>query len=95
MKNALIVTRHESLVAYAMEIGLVDETAEVITHATADNVRGRDVIGVLPHSLSCLTNSFCEIPLSIPAELRGKELSIEQMRQYSGKPVIYKVQLVE
>jgi putative CRISPR-associated protein (TIGR02620 family) len=90
----VIVTRHSGLVEYLKEIELADNFTAVISHATPENVVGRDVCGVLPHSLSCLTNSFTEVPLALPAELRGKELSLEEVRQYAGKPVTYQVRRV-
>lgn len=87
-----IVTRHNALVEYAIEIGLVNENeVEVISHATPENVAGKDIIGILPHHLSCLTNTFTEIPMNIPSDLRGKELNIEQMRMYASQPITYKV----
>ena len=89
--KALIITRHSALVAYLIEKGYVSADSEVIEHATADNVRGRHVWGVLPHSLSCLTKSFTEVPMSIPAEMRGKELTLENMYSFAGAPVTYVV----
>jgi putative CRISPR-associated protein (TIGR02620 family) len=91
----LIVTRHSGLVEYLKEQGLVSDVVEVIAHATPEAVAGRHVCGVLPHSLSCLTASFTEVPLRLPPELRGKELSLEQLRQYAGKPVTYKVMVMK
>ena len=88
--KTLVVTRHPALVAYLREREFIGD-AEVVAHATPAQVAGKDVWGVLPHNLSCLTNSFTEIPLDLPAELRGMELSIEQVRQYAGLPVTYKV----
>lgn len=38
-----------------------------------------------------MTASFTEVPLDLPPELRGKELTLEAMRQYAGDPVTYKV----
>lgn len=90
----LVVTRHPGLVAYLQEIGLAPEGVEVVSHATAENVAGKNVCGVLPHSLSCLCASFTEVPLSLPAELRGTELTLEQVRQYAGQPVTYRVEVV-
>lgn len=87
----LIVTRHQGLVEYLTEIGLADSTTEVVSHASPDAVAGKNVCGVLPHSLSCLCESFTEIPLVLPADLRGKELTCEDVRQYAGQPVTYKV----
>ncbi|MFA5340560.1 MAG: CRISPR-associated protein Csx16 [Clostridia bacterium] len=95
MKNTIdiIVTRHPGLVEYLREIGLADSLTEVISHASPEAVAGKRVCGVLPHSLSCLCESFTEIPLVLPAELRGAELTIEQVRQYAKPAVTYKVTL--
>jgi putative CRISPR-associated protein (TIGR02620 family) len=89
----LIVTRHPGLVEYLREIGLADASTEVVSHASIETVAGKNVCGVLPHSLSCLCETFTEVPLALPAELRGKELSLEEVRQYAGKPVTYQVRL--
>ena len=91
--NALVVTRHTSLVEYLGVIGLIDDSATVLSHATADDIRGRDVIGVLPHSLSCLTASFTEVPLRIPAEMRGVELTVDNITEYAESPVTYIVNI--
>ena len=95
MEKTLIVTRHKGLVEYLREEGIVGDDIEVITHATAENVTGRHVIGVLPHSLSCLTASFTEVPLHLPPELRGVELTANDVRKYAGKPVTYIVRKKE
>ena len=90
----LVVTRHPGLVDYLRELGLVDDGVEVLTHATPDAVMGRHVCGVLPHSLSCLTASFTEVPLRLTPELRGKELDLETLRAIAGKPITYKVEVI-
>ena len=90
-KFDLVITRHEALVAYLAEKGLINPNCQVETHASPDLVRGKRVIGVLPHSLSCLTESFTEIPLCLPQELRGKELILADVRKYAGQPATYKV----
>jgi hypothetical protein len=87
----LIVTRHPGLVTYLREIGLADAETVVVAHATPDVVKGRAVCGVLPHSLSCLCETFTEVPLDLPQELRGAELTAEQVRQFAGAPVTYRV----
>lgn len=94
-KIDLIVTRHKALVAYLIELGLADETTEVVTHVAPDQVRGKNVCGVLPHSLSSLCESFTEVPLHLPVDLRGVELTLEQVREYSCPAVTYKVEKVE
>jgi len=93
-KIDLVVTRHPGLVEYLRELGIVSDKVEVITHATPEAVTGRHVCGVLPHSLSCLTASFTEIPLRLTPELRGVELDLETLRKIAGEPVTYKVERV-
>ena len=90
----VIVTRHNGLVQYLLEIGLADSSTQVISHASPDAIRGKHVCGVLPHSLSCLCESFTEVPLKLPAELRGVELTLEQVRCYAAPAVTYKVTVV-
>lgn len=93
MENQVVVTRHPALVEYLREEGVIDETTEIIEHASPDDVRGRHVIGVLPHHLSASAEaaSVTEVPLNLPPELRGQELTVEQVRQYAGEPSTYVV----
>jgi len=91
MKETIVVTRHPALVALLRERGLVAENCRVIEHATADDVRGQHVIGVLPLSLAALANEVTEVPLALTPDMRGKELSIETLRQIAGAQVTYVV----
>lgn len=93
-KIDLIVTRHPGLVDYLRELGMVDNGVEIIDHATPEAVTGRNVCGVLPHSLSCLTASFTEVPLRLTPELRGKELDLDTLREIAGEPVTYRVEVI-
>lgn len=94
ISNAVVVTRHAGLIEYLREINLIDDTATIISHATEDNVAGKEVVGVLPHSLSCKCLSFTEVPLLIPSELRGCELTLADMRKYAKPPIMYRVVVV-
>ena len=78
----MIITRHTALVAYLIEIGLATSDTQVITHASADDVRGMDVIGVLPMHLAAEARSITIVDLQIPPAERGKELTIEDIREY-------------
>lgn len=84
----VIVTRHPALVQYLAELGY---TGKVVAHATADDVRGQHVIGVLPLRLAALAASITEVPMDIPPDLRGVELTLELVRAYAGEPVTYRV----
>jgi putative CRISPR-associated protein (TIGR02620 family) len=88
----VVVTRHPGLVAYLKKVGLASDNTQVVAHASPEVVQGKHVCGVLPHNLSCLCSSFTEVPLHLPAELRGQELSLEQVEQYAQPAVTYKVE---
>ena len=94
-KIDLVVTRHPGLVTHLNQLGLCGLGVEVIDLATPDDVTGRHVCGVLPHSLSCLTETFTEVPLILPQELRGKELTANEVKRYAGPPVTYTIRKCE
>ena len=88
-KVDLVVTRHAALIEYLREIGVAGPDTQVLAHAKVEDVAGKWVAGVLPHSLSVHTYLYVEVPLNVPAELRGVELTLDQVRQLAGKPVAY------
>lgn len=91
-KEVVVVTRHANLVDYLTEVGVIVEGEyTLIEHAAPDAIRGKHVVGILPHSLSVLCASFTEVPLHVPAEKRGTELSIEDLREYAQPAVTYVV----
>ena len=89
--ETVVVTRHPALVAYLVEVGLVQEGVKVVTHADSDTVRNKHVVGVLPLRLAALAAAITEVPLSLPPELRGIELTLEQIRKYAGETATYAV----
>jgi len=91
VENQVVVTRHPALLEYLREQGLCDSAAVVIEHATPDDICGRHVVGVLPLHLAAEAASVTEIKLDLPADARGRELSLEEVRQYAGEPSTYVV----
>jgi putative CRISPR-associated protein (TIGR02620 family) len=91
MSTTIVVTRHKALVDFLIETGMVTAETPVLSHVNASEVTGKHVIGVLPMHLAALAATVTEIPLDIPAELRGKELDLEQVRNFAGDPVKYSV----
>jgi len=87
----LVVTRYKTLVEYLINIGLIDSNVNVITHAKIEDVRGKHVIGVLPYWLACHSGKFTEVPLRMPSEKRGKELTLEEIEFYSFTPKTYTI----
>jgi len=59
---------------------------EILPHAGEEDLKGKDVIGVLPLELAEKANSVTVIPLNLPPEMRGKELSEEDVARYAGSP---------
>lgn len=88
----VVVTRHKALVEFLIKRKIIGADTPIISHATEKDVLGKDVIGVLPLRLAALAASVTEVPMDIPAELRGQELSLEQVEAFSGEPVKYTVQ---
>ncbi len=95
-QHKLVVTRHPALVTHLEEIGLLKEgEAEVLTHVEdPQEVEGKTVIGVLPMHLAALTHLYVNVPLHIPADMRGKELTIDQVREYVKPAEAYYVQRI-
>lgn len=92
MEKPVVVTRHQALVTFLTETGLVPNGTEVITHLTTpEQIRGRNVVGVIPLHLAVHAASVTEIPLAVPPELRGTELTVEQVRQFAGPARLYAV----
>ena len=89
----IVVTRHAALVEYLRQQGLVTEGVEVVSHATPEAVEGKDVIGVLPLRLAALARTVTEVPLDVPLELRGVELTRDQIEAFAGPARRYSVNL--
>lgn len=81
MKNIVIVTRHKALVEFLINSGKINATDSVIEHAKEADIKGKHVIGVLPLSLAAKALSVTEATLNIPFELRGKELTLEDVEK--------------
>lgn len=92
--DTIVVTRHPALVEYLKERGVIDNDVEVVDHATAEIVKGKHVIGVLPTHLAALTGKYTNVGLNVPKELRGEELTLEQVRQYASTPTDYEIRVL-
>ena len=88
----VLVTRHEALVEYFKELGIKFD--KVISHATEEDVRGNDVYGVLPLHLASLANTVTTVDMDLPAEMRGKELSLSDIETYFTGMSTYQVKKI-
>ena len=76
----IVVTRHRGLLEWlqAHHPGLM-VGAEVLPHAAAEQIRGKVVIGNLPLALAAEAEVVLAPTYEVPAELRGQELTAEQL----------------
>lgn len=98
-KIDIVVTRIPALVALLIERGTITADTRVVEHATAADVRGRHVVGLLPHHLASRAASITEIPIRVgkhdrEAMHRG-DLALERLREIAGSPVTYVVTRVD
>lgn len=92
MSNQVVITRHQGLVDYLIDQGIVKQGVSVISHATSEDIKGRDIIGILPLNLAVLARSVTIISLDLPQDLRGVDLSKDQVAQYAGQPRKFKIE---
>ena len=92
--ETVIVTRHAALLQYLIEQGVVNSTTHVVAHATAEDVRGKHVFGVLPMRLAAEAAMLTEVSMNVPAEWRGQELTLDQIRACSPCLTTYVVHRV-
>lgn len=89
----VIVSRHQGLIQWLAQRGI---SGDVITHASPDDVRGKDVIGNLPLHLASLAKSVTVVDMpNLPADWRGKDLTPDQMDQAGATLTRYVVQKVD
>lgn len=94
-KKQPVITRHKALLAYLLDKDIIKEGEyKLIEHADYKDVEGRDVIGVLPLQLASYAKSVTEVPLKLTPEMRGKELTFEEVEKIAEKPVQYIVREV-
>jgi len=60
MATIVIVTRHNAAVEWLRRNGII---GNVIAQATPNDIKGNDVIGILPYWLGCLASSVTEISM--------------------------------
>ena len=94
-KRVPVVTRHKALLAYLLDKDIIKEGEyKLVEHADYKDVEGQDVIGVLPLQLASYAKSVTEVPLKLTPEMRGKELTFEEVEKVAEKPVQYIVREV-
>ena len=89
MRIDLIVTDDKALITYLYKSGICGPDVPVIYPAAAMDVIGKNVIGHLPHMLSCVALSYTEIPVHLPPSLVGQKLILRDYDMYADAPMTY------
>ena len=94
-KKQPVVTRHKALVSYLIDKNIIKEGEyKLIEHADYKDVEGQNVIGVLPLQLASYAKSITEVPLKLTSQMRGKELTFDEVEKIAEEPVQYIVREV-
>lgn len=94
-KKQPVITRHKALVSYLLDRDIIKEGEyKLIEHADYKDVECQDVIGVLPLQLASYAKSVTEVPLKLTPEMRGKELTFDEVEKIADEPVQYIVREV-
>jgi hypothetical protein len=95
MEIDLVVTRHEALIELLLERGTIDGDVPVMDHVGISDVKGKHVLGVLPHHLSQHCASITEVPMALTlpdrVALKRGDLALKRTRAIAGIPVTYQV----
>lgn len=91
----VIVTRHQALVEYIIDQKLAPEGTPVYTHVNPQDIEGKHVLGTLPFHLALnYPARITVIPFTIPQELKGKEIGLEDLKKIAGTPKTVEVKEV-
>ena len=83
--ETLIISRHAGAMGWIQKHHPEFAECELITHASPEILKGKRVIGILPIQLAVLATEFWNLSLNVPANMRGKELTIEDMEKFDCK----------
>lgn len=89
----IIVSRHPGLVDWLAAKGI---TGTVISHVTDPGIlTGKHVYGVLPLNLAALASQVTAVDLpNLPVDLRGKDITPQQMDDAGARMTTYVVKMV-
>lgn len=91
----IVVTRHQALVDYMKEIGLLDGTEPVYPSVRGPMIEGKHVYGALPLHLAAQAAKLTTIPMiGVPPAMRREDMTLEQVRMHAAPPVTYEVRRV-
>ena len=87
----IVVVKFPELANLFEEMGLVPPGTKRVIYASEEDVRGKDVFGVVPIYLARHANSITEVPVLAGNQISRVMSDINLIRQYAKPPKRYKV----
>jgi putative CRISPR-associated protein (TIGR02620 family) len=80
----IIITRHKATVQWLNSQGIYGTVIDHVDNSNAHLLIDNDVYGAIPYNFAAKCNSITTVELpDLPKELRGKELTFEQLNKYA------------
>ncbi len=89
----IIITRHKGAVDWIKKHYPKFSVFKHLTHASEEDIEGNIIVGTLPVNLAVLSKEYWHLSMDIPAEFRGKELTIEDMESFNCLLQRYEINL--
>ena len=88
----VLVGASRSFERFLWDSGWLESTgARIYRRVTADDIRGRMVVGMLPLYLAAEAESVVDVRIDVPMAMRGKVIPPEDFIRYAHSPACYRV----
>jgi len=92
--ETIIVTKHAAVEQYIREAGLCDDESPCFPSVSAEYVKGKHVIGIVPFHIAASAALFTEIKLTLRKHLFNTELTLDQLKAMVQQVRTYEVNVV-
>nr|BDI55091.1 MAG: CRISPR-Cas system-associated protein Csx16 [uncultured archaeon] len=91
MSEIIIVSRHAGAINWLKKHYPKFSNLKHLTHISEEEIKDRIIIGTLPVNLAVLAKEYWHLSMNVPLEMRGKELTVEDMENFNCKIENYKI----
>ena len=94
--GVVVVSRHDAFVEFLKSFGILHGNEKVISHVSSpDEIAGKIVISSgMPLWLSAMAKCMVVVSMDIPFQMRGKELSVDDMKRFFKRIDVFEVKHV-
>lgn len=90
-RATVVVTKHDALLDYLIEQGIVPAGTQRRDYVKPRDVAGKHVVGHIPYHLAQYARCVTSIIISIPSQRRGLRLTLDEIREYAQEPQTFRV----